>query len=96
MVEEKRIGAEIGWIGESGDKELAEVKDRHDHDVDPEGTERRWILEQQNAWKLKSFRIKAKSNIHELTFKVLSGLVKQKLTCLFDYQIEHEQIVCLS
>ena len=27
MVEEKRIGAEIGWIGESGDKELAEVKE---------------------------------------------------------------------
>jgi hypothetical protein len=41
VVEEKRIGAEIGWIGESGDKELAEVKDRHDHDVDPEATERR-------------------------------------------------------
>lgn len=41
MVEEKRVCAEIGWIGESGDKELAEVKDRHDHDVDPEGTERR-------------------------------------------------------
>jgi hypothetical protein len=41
VVEEKRVCAEIGWIGESGDKELAEVKDRHDHDVDPEGTERR-------------------------------------------------------
>jgi CHASE3 domain sensor protein len=77
VVEEKRIGAEIGWIGESGDKELAEVKDWHDHDVDPEGTERRWILEQQNAWKVKSFKLKVKY-IRKSKFEVSSSLVKQK------------------